>query len=234
MTRKRRKRKWRRRPSGGRTRNWRIGQSDESELLQNFVGPGRGTSFSTDVHSAGLRWPAAALPRGVLSVLQPGADDSAARGSCLRSLLRPVATSAAGRFGRRGRAAACTSLSPQSVPGFDQSLSGVRALRSHALQHGLPFAGISRRREALCGIRTGAAHSGPARGLTSEARASFPFFFFDFLVEFPDFLAHFVAVFRVRIQIQIALVRLDGLFLQALFFLSFRQEAKWDGIAGLR
>jgi hypothetical protein len=47
------------------------------------------------------------------------------------------------------------------------------------------------------------------------------FLFFHFFVKFVDFLADFVAVFRVRVQIQIALVRLDGLFLQALFFLGF-------------
>jgi len=46
-----------------------------------------------------MRWPAAAFPRGVLSLFQSGADDSAPGGSRLRSLLRPLATSASGRPG---------------------------------------------------------------------------------------------------------------------------------------
>src|SRR5260370_1238045 len=56
----------------------------------------------------------------------------------------------------------------------------------------------------------------------------------DFLVKFVDFLSHFVAVFGVRVEIQIAPIRLDGLFLQAFFLLGFGQEAKRDGIARFR
>src|SRR5258708_7548162 len=39
------------------------------------------------------------------------------------------------------------------------------------LHHGLSFAGISRRRETLCGIRTRPAHPGPPRALMRESGA---------------------------------------------------------------
>src|SRR5258708_36400446 len=58
------------------------------------------------------------------------------------------------------------------------------------LHHGLSFAGISRRRETLCGIRTRAPHPGPARALMREAgvlRGLLLFIFFNFLVDLVDF-----------------------------------------------
>src|SRR5260370_3688625 len=59
-----------------------------------------------------------------------------------------------------------------------------------------------------------------------------PFLFFHFLVKFIDLFPDLVPVFGVRVEIQIAPVRLDGLFLQALFLLGFGQVSKRDGITG--
>src|ERR1700674_1422257 len=41
------------------------------------------------------------------------------------------------------------------------------------VQHGVSFAGISRRREAFCGIRTGAAHPGPACSLIRSIKGDY-------------------------------------------------------------
>jgi len=83
-----------------------------------------GARCSSACYAAGMRWPAAAFPRGVLSLFQSGADDSAPGGSRLRSLLRPLATSASGRPGRRRRAVACAGIPAQSLRGSHRALSG--------------------------------------------------------------------------------------------------------------
>jgi hypothetical protein len=46
-------------------------------------------------------------------------------------------------------------------------------------------------------------------------------FFFHFLIEFFELLSDFRGVFGVRVQVEVALIGLDGLLLQSLFFLRF-------------
>jgi len=59
-------------------------------------------------------------------------------------------------------------------------------------------------------------------------------FFLHFLVKLVDLFLNLVLVFRLRIQIQIALVGLDRLFLHASFLLRLAQVAKGKCVAGFR
>src|SRR5216683_3087836 len=111
------------------------GIRDENEPPQNFATAWRRSTLSANVYAAGLRWAAAAVSCRVLSLFEFGADDSAAGGSYSRSLLRPVAASADGRFGRCGRAVAGARVSPQSRSRAHGALSGIRSLRPHAQPH---------------------------------------------------------------------------------------------------
>src|SRR2546422_10683681 len=103
MTRKKRKRKLRRHRCGGKIDFLRnLAKTMKSNRRRTSMVPGGGPLFQR-MYTAGLRWTATALSRGVLSLFEPGADDPAARGSCLRAVLGPLAASAACSAGRRGR-----------------------------------------------------------------------------------------------------------------------------------
>ena len=56
-----------------------LAKNDEIEPPPNFDGAWRWATFSADVYTAGLRWPATTLPGGVLSLFESGVDDPAAR-----------------------------------------------------------------------------------------------------------------------------------------------------------
>src|SRR5207249_3933851 len=72
--------------------------------------------------------------------------------------------------------------------------------------------------------------------LPQQTFSSFPshasfFLLCHFLVELFDFLVDFCCVFCVRIQIEVALVGLDGLLFQPLFLLCFAEVAERNRVA---